>query len=71
MTDFEARQRRAMQDAGRSSFRPRPAYAREQSALDAWKRERELNTATARLMEYARRGQLGPTDEDKPDPLGR
>jgi hypothetical protein len=71
MTDFEVSQRRAMQDASRSSFSPRPAYAREQSALEAWRRERALNEAHARLTEYARRGQLGPVDEDKPDPLGR
>ena len=59
-----------MQDTGRSSFSPRPIYAREQSALEGWKRERQLNTAHARLTEYAKRGQIGPAD-DKPDPLGR
>jgi hypothetical protein len=68
---FEESQRRAMQDEGRSSFSPRPAYAREQSALEAWRRERALNEAHARLTEYARRGQLGPIDDDRCDPLGR
>jgi len=68
---FEETQRRAMQDAGRSSFSPRPTFAREQSALEAWKRERLLNEAHGRLVEYARRGQLGPADDDRPDPLGR
>ena len=68
---FEETQRRAMQDASRSSFSPRPTFAREQSALEAWKRERRINEAHARLTEYAKRGQIGSTDEDKPDPLGR
>ena len=67
---FEESQRRDMQDAARSSFSPRPTFAREQSALEAWRRERALNEAYARLTEYAKRGEIGPVD-DRPDPLGR
>ena len=48
-----------------------PTYAREQSALEEWKRERRINEAHARLTEYAKRGQIGPVDDDRPDPLGR
>lgn len=48
-----------------------PNWLAAQSALEAWKRERALNAAHARLAEYARRGQIGPVDDDKPDPLGR
>jgi hypothetical protein len=72
---FEESQRVTMLDTRRSSWGSSPTstppYAREQSALEAWRRERALNEAHARLTEYARRGQLGPVDEDKPDPLGR
>jgi hypothetical protein len=72
---FEESQRRAMHDAGRSSWGSSPTTtppnAREQSALEAWKRERRINEAHARLMEFAKRGQISPADDDRPDPLGR
>jgi len=68
---FEESQRRLAMHASRDTWTPRPIYAREQSTLEAWRRERELNTAHARLTEYAKRGQIGPVDDDRPDPLGR